>query len=81
MKKDFKFFFLILLIIYFLGNLFIGIVKDNKIVKIMGFKIVGGVLYLKMFVFFMGNIIVLSSNNVFVNKNFDSYENGVNFDI
>lgn len=47
----------------------------------MGFKIVGGVLYLKMFVFFMGNIIVLSSNNVFVNKNFDSYENGVNFDI
>lgn len=81
MKKDFKFFFLILLIIYFLGNLFIGIVKDSKIVKIMGFKIVGGVLYLKMFVLFIGNIVVLSSNNVFVNKNFDSYENGVNFDI
>lgn len=38
-KKDFKFYFLILLVIYLLGNLFVGIVKDNNLVKIIGYKI------------------------------------------
>lgn len=47
----------------------------------MGFKTAGGASYLKMSVFPTGNITVLSSNNVFANKNFDSYENGVNPDI
>lgn len=34
-----------------------------------------------MFVLLIGNIVVLSSNNVFVNKNFESYEYGVDLDI
>lgn len=81
LKKNFKFFLLTSPITYSSGNLFTGIVKDNKIAKIMGFKTAGGASYLKMSVFPTGNITVLSSNNVFANKNFDSYENGVNPDI
>ncbi|MBT1419179.1 peptidase S41 [Mycoplasma bovis] len=80
-KKDFKFFLLTSPITYSSGNLFAGIVKDNKIAKIIGFKAAGGASYLKMSVLPTGNIIVLSSNNVFANKKFDSYENGVTPDI
>uniref|UniRef100_UPI003D2766BA S41 family peptidase n=1 Tax=Mycoplasmopsis bovis TaxID=28903 RepID=UPI003D2766BA len=68
-------------ITYSSGNLFAGIVKDNKIAKIIGFKAAGGASYLKMSVLPTGNIIVLSSNNFFANKKFDSYENGVTTDI
>nr|WP_235670964.1 S41 family peptidase [Mycoplasmopsis bovis] len=35
-------------ITYSSGNLFAGIVKDNKIAKIIGFKAAGGASYLKM---------------------------------
>lgn len=80
-KKGFKFFLLTSPITYSSGNLFAGIVKDNKIAKIIGFKAAGGASYLKMSVLPTGNIIVLSSNNVFANKKFDSYENGVTPDI
>ncbi len=80
-KKDFKIFLLTSPITYSSGNLFAGIVKDNKIAKIIGFKTAGGASYLKMSVLPTGNIIVLSSNNVFTNKKFDSYENGVTPDI
>ncbi|MBT1394114.1 peptidase S41, partial [Mycoplasma bovis] len=47
-KKGFKFFLLTSPITYSSGNLFAGIVKDNKIAKIIGFKAAGGASYLKM---------------------------------
>ncbi|MCE6091173.1 peptidase S41 [Mycoplasmopsis agalactiae] len=80
-KKDFKFYLLTSPITYSSGNLFAGIVKDNNLAKIIGYKTQGGASYLKMSVLPTGNIAVLSSNNVFANKNFESYEYGVDPDI
>ncbi|EIN14848.1 Hypothetical protein, predicted lipoprotein [Mycoplasmopsis agalactiae 14628] len=80
-KKDFKFYLLTSPVTYSSGNLFAGVVKDNNLAKIIGYKTQGGASYLKMSVLPTGNIAVLSSNNVFANKNFESYEYGVSPDI
>ncbi|EXU60169.1 S41 family peptidase [Mycoplasma mycoides] len=63
------------------GNIFPQIAKDNKLAKLIGYKTFGGASAINYYVLPTGDIIQLSSNNVFTNKNFESLEFGVSPDV
>ncbi|QVK08622.1 S41 family peptidase [Mycoplasma mycoides] len=63
------------------GNIFPQIAKDNKLAKLIGYKTFGGASAINYYILPTGDIIQLSSNNVFTNKNFESLEFGVNPDV
>ncbi|ACU78622.1 S41 family peptidase [Mycoplasma mycoides] len=63
------------------GNIFPQIAKDNKLAKLIGYKTFGGASAINYYVLPTGDIIQLSSNNVFTNKNFESLEFGVRPDV
>ncbi|WP_434324396.1 S41 family peptidase [Mycoplasma capricolum] len=63
------------------GNIFPQITKDNKVAKIIGYKTFGGASSIGYFILPTGDIIQLSTNNVFTNNKFRSLEFGVKPDV
>ncbi|WP_434329729.1 S41 family peptidase [Mycoplasma capricolum subsp. capricolum] len=63
------------------GNIFPQITKDNKVAKIIGYKTFGGSSSIGYFILPTGDIIQLSTNNVFTNNKFRSLEFGVKPDV
>ncbi|WP_434336431.1 S41 family peptidase [Mycoplasma capricolum] len=63
------------------GNIFPQITKDNKAAKIIGYKTFGGASSIGYFILPTGDIIQLSTNNVFTNNKFRSLEFGVKPDV
>ncbi|MDP4040753.1 S41 family peptidase [Mycoplasma mycoides] len=63
------------------GNIFPQIAKDNKLAKLIGYKTLGGASAINYYILPTGDIIQLSSNNVFTNDKFESLEFGVTPDV
>ncbi|QVJ96422.1 peptidase S41 [Mycoplasma mycoides subsp. capri] len=63
------------------GNIFPQIARDNKLAKLIGYKTFGGASAINYYILPTGDIIQLSSNNVFTNKIFESLEFGVSPDV
>ncbi|WP_434335464.1 S41 family peptidase [Mycoplasma capricolum subsp. capricolum] len=63
------------------GNIFPQITRDNKVAKIIGYKTFGGASSIGYFILPTGDIIQLSTNNVFTNNKFRSLEFGVKPDV
>ncbi|QVK09065.1 S41 family peptidase [Mycoplasma mycoides] len=63
------------------GNIFPQIARDNKVAKLIGYKTFGGASSIGYFILPTGDIIQLSTNNVFTNSKFKSLEFGVNPDV
>lgn len=61
--------------------MFVVVVKNNNLVKIIGYKFVGGVFEVRISVLFIGIIIRRSGNYILCNFGFNIYELGVEFDI
>ncbi|WFQ94868.1 S41 family peptidase [Mycoplasma feriruminatoris] len=80
-KYDFNYYILTSPYSFSAGNIFPQIIKDNKLAKIIGYKTFGGASSINYYVLPTGDIIQLSSNNVFTNDNFESLEFGVTPDV
>ncbi|WFQ90312.1 S41 family peptidase [Mycoplasma feriruminatoris] len=63
------------------GNIFPQIAKDNKVAKLIGYKTFGGASSIGYFILPTGDIIQLSTNNVFTSSKFRSLEFGVKPDV
>ncbi|QVK07138.1 S41 family peptidase [Mycoplasma mycoides] len=63
------------------GNIFPQIARDNKVAKLIGYKTFGGASSIGYFILPTGDIIQLSTNNVFTSSKFKSLEFGVNPDV
>ncbi|QVK02895.1 S41 family peptidase [Mycoplasma mycoides] len=78
---DFKYYILTSPYSFSAGNIFPQIIKDNKIAKLIGYKTFGGASAINYYILPTGDIIQLSSNNVFTNDKFESLEFGVTPDV
>ncbi|KNG79668.1 S41 family peptidase [Mycoplasma sp. HU2014] len=63
------------------GNIFPQIARDNNLAKIIGHQTFGGASAIGYSILPTGDIIQLSTNNVFTNKNFKSLEFGIQPDV
>ncbi|NEU03232.1 peptidase S41, partial [Escherichia coli] len=59
------------------GNIFPQLVRDNNLGKIIGYDTFGGSSAIGYYILPTGDIIQLSSNTVFTNKNFETTEFGI----
>lgn len=80
-KYNFKFYILTSPLSFSSGSMFPGLAKDNKIAKIIGYKTGGGASSITFAILPTGNIIQISSNNVYTNFSYNSTEFGVEPDI
>ncbi|WP_434335986.1 S41 family peptidase [Mycoplasma capricolum subsp. capricolum] len=80
-KYDFNYYILTSPYSFSAGNIFPQITKDNKVAKIIGYKTFGGASSIGYFILPTGDIIQLSTNNVFTNNKFRSLEFGVKPDV
>ncbi|QVK02245.1 peptidase S41 [Mycoplasma mycoides subsp. capri] len=80
-KFDFKYYILTSPYSFSAGNIFPQIARDNKVAKLIGYKTFGGASSIGYFILPTGDIIQLSTNNVFTSSKFKSLEFGVNPDV
>ncbi|PZV99816.1 S41 family peptidase [Metamycoplasma auris] len=80
-KYDFNYFILTSPYSFSAANIFPQMAKDNNVAKVIGYKTFGGASAINYAILPTGDIIQLSSNNVFTDKNFNSIELGVKPDI
>ncbi|ENY54050.1 Hypothetical protein, predicted lipoprotein [Metamycoplasma alkalescens 14918] len=80
-KYDFNYYFLISPYSFSAGNILPQIIKDNNLGKVIGYKSFGGASAITYSILPTGDIIQISSNHVFTNKNYQSLEFGVEPDI
>lgn len=76
-KYDFNYFVLTAPVSFSAGNIFPQLVRDNNLGKIIGYDTFGGSSAIGYYILPTGDIIQLSSNTVFTNKNFETTEFGV----
>lgn len=79
-KYDFNYFVLTAPFAFSAGNIFPQLVRDNNLGKIIGYNTFGGSSAIGYYILPTGDIIQLSSNTVFTNKNFETTEFGINPD-
>ncbi|WP_107326353.1 S41 family peptidase, partial [Mycoplasma mycoides] len=78
---DFKYYILTSPYSFSAGNIFPQVARDNKVAKLIGYKTFGGASAINYYILPTGDIIQLSSNNVFTNDKFESLEFGVTPDV
>ncbi|MCE6115420.1 S41 family peptidase [Mycoplasmopsis agalactiae] len=76
-KYDFNYFVLTAPFAFSAGNIFPQLVRDNNLGKIIGYDTFGGSSAIGYYILPTGDIIQLSSNTVFTNKNFETTEFGI----
>ncbi|UOC57797.1 S41 family peptidase [Mycoplasmopsis bovis] len=76
-KYNFNYFVLTAPVSFSAGNIFPQLVRDNNLGKIIGYDTFGGSSAIGYYILPTGDIIQLSSNTVFTNKNFETTEFGV----
>ncbi|WP_434341700.1 S41 family peptidase [Mycoplasma putrefaciens] len=80
-KYDFNYYVLISPYSFSAANIFAQITKDNNLAKVIGYQSFGGASAISYAVLPTGDIIQLSSNDVFTDKHFKSLEFGVSPDL
>ncbi|ENY68521.1 Hypothetical protein, predicted transmembrane protein, putative protease [Metamycoplasma auris 15026] len=80
-KYDFNYFILTSPFSFSAANILAQMVKDNKVAKVIGYKTHGGASAINYAILPTGDIIQISSNHVFSDKNFNNIEFGVKPDI
>ncbi|TKA59559.1 hypothetical protein MBOVa_1340 [Mycoplasmopsis bovis 8790] len=76
-KYDFNYFVLTAPFAFSAGNIFPQLVRDNNLGKVIGYDTFGGSSAIGYYILPTGDIIQLSSNTVFTNKNFETTEFGI----
>ncbi|SBO45025.1 carboxy-terminal protease [Mycoplasmopsis agalactiae] len=79
-KYDFNYFVLTAPFSFSAGNIFPQLVRDNNLGKIIGYDTFGGSSAIGYYILPTGDIIQLSSNTVFTDKNFKTTEFGISPD-